>query len=1237
MKPLDRLSDYLGALERRLRFLALSRGAAVTAAAALALTVVAVLVANQFAFSGPSVIGARLFLFLGLAFALAAALIVPVIRLNRRHAARKAENRYPQFEERLLTFTERVEQTPNDPFLELLAADTLSVADQAAPREVARNAAIFSFSTAAVGAILALLWLGTSGPGFLGYGTSLLWGGLPKGDMKPYYSIKVDPGNKTIRKRADQMITATLLGFSAPKVRFYGKYASASKWEQADMRTQPDGSAYQFLIAGVPESLEYYIEAGGMRSPSYKLNVVDLPSVKKLRVTYHFPAWTGMKDAVEDPGGDLRAVEGTSADVEVQTDRPLGTGAILLDDGSKLPLRAAGNGTVVASVPIQKDGIYHIAAVENGEDVRLSEDYFIEAQKDQPPEVKITRPGRDYRASPIEEVTVGVDAKDDFGLKEVSLHYSVNGGPEKSVPMLHAAGAKTSSDSAVISLEDFKVQPGDIVSLYATAKDARKTVNTDIFFIEAQPFERNYTQSQQAGGGSGGDDAGQQDQISQRQKEIITATWNQVKGRGATGTDAENATFLASVQSKLRDQAKSLADRMRARQLEGAGDSFKSFVDDMEQAVQAMGPASDKLKVAKWQDALVPEQKALQYLMRAEATFRDIQVAFGRQGGGGGGGGSGATRDMEGLFDLELDTEKNQYEGASQNQSADARQRQIDDALEKLKQLAKRQQELAEQQRKGQQTSQQRWEQEMLRREAEQLQQQMQQLAQGGQLSRSGQQSSQQSQQGQQGQQSGQQGQQGQQSGQMSQSGQQGSQQNQQGQQNQQQNQQQGRNDRLSQADARQLQQMIDRLKQATDDMRGAASSQQAGTPQGEAQARRAADRLKEAEQMLSGMRSAQSSNQVEDLARQADDLARKQQDLEGQMRRAYTSGDGPSREQLGQIVGQRDDEISQLKKLEQGMQSAVRDLQTTQRQAATKMREALGDMQQSELARGMQRNADWMRRGMGQYAVMSESQITAGVNDLRDQLKQVQQAMVSGGKDGKGGQDDKAMERALAQVEQMRRQMEQLANQGQRGQQGRQPGQQGQPGQQAGGQQQGGQQQGGQQAGGQQQGGQQQGGQQAGGQQQGGQQGSPGNAGGGQTNPNNGGYGGQWNGGYNGGPWTDGPVRPQDFQNTYRDTMQTLMQLQQQLRDDPNTQRDIQGLIRDLRNWDPFTRSNDPILNERIQAALAGIEQVEMELRRKVDDTTAGGNIRSPGGEVIPPGYQDKVAEYYRRLSKSK
>jgi hypothetical protein len=72
-----------------------------------------------------------------------------------------------------------------------------------------------------------------------------------------------------------------------------------------------------------------------------------------------------------------------------------------------------------------------------------------------------------------------------------------------------------------------------------------------------------------------------------------------------------------------------------------------------------MGPAADLLSRSSWEQALTPENKALQHLQRAEQLNRDIQVAFGNQGGGGGGGGGGnAGRDLANLFDLELDTEK---------------------------------------------------------------------------------------------------------------------------------------------------------------------------------------------------------------------------------------------------------------------------------------------------------------------------------------------------------------------------------------------------------------------------------------------------------------------------------------------------------------------------------------------------------------------------------------------------
>ena len=109
---------------------------------------------------------------------------------------------------------------------------------------------------------------------------------------------------------------------------------------------------------------------------------------------------------------------------------------------------------------MEKDGAYHVAAVDAGQLVRLSEDYFIATDKAQPPEISIARPQGDYRASPIEEVKVGVRAADEFGLNDVHLHYSVNGAPERVVSLLNAEGAKQVDGSHMLPLEDYKLVPG---------------------------------------------------------------------------------------------------------------------------------------------------------------------------------------------------------------------------------------------------------------------------------------------------------------------------------------------------------------------------------------------------------------------------------------------------------------------------------------------------------------------------------------------------------------------------------------------------------------------------------------------------------------------------------------------------------------------------------------------------------------------------------------------------------
>ena len=668
-------------------------------------------------------------------------------------------------------------------------------------------------------------------------------------------------------------------------------------------------------------------------------------------------------------------------------------------------------------------------------------------------------------------------------------------------------------------------------------------------------------------------------------------------------------------------------------------------------------------------NAIPNEQKALQSLLRAEATFRQIQVAFGARGGGGGGGG-GAARDLAGQRSSISNSipRKNQYEtretaASTEEQKAKA----IDDALKKLDELAKREENLAQQQRNGAQTAEQKWQQEMLQREAQQLQQQMEQQL--NQQSRQGQgQQGQQGKQGQAGQQGqGQQGQAGQGQGQQGSQGGSASGQSASGQPNSGQDTpgQPNSGQPSAQAAEQAAQRALDRLRQANEDMKRA-SSQNASA----ADSRRAADRLREATDLLGATQQQDASGRLNSMAQTAEQLAAEQKkqadhvrDLIAQINAAKAAGKAPpavTGKDVDKMVDDRQKVADDLSHLTQQMRGAARELAPTQPGASNKFRSALNGLDENDLGTRMQRSSDYLRNG--NFSDPAETALTSDLHTLGQQLTDAARAL--GGSTQRTSKDAE-INRAMDDLSRLRDQLAGLggnpngprnpqAGQGQPGQQQFQSGQlsrNGQPSGQAGQQQgQAGQQQGqpGQQPSGQP--GQQSGQQQAQSGQGGGQAGQGGNRAGGQGGNRAGGQVGNRGGGgtamgalsvlegTGGGSGRAGDPRtgtnPADTQRDIDQGLNLLNQVRAAVQDSPEARQELQALIDQMRNLDPKRfQGNRAQMEQMHQQLVSEVDALELQLRRQLDETR-GGTIRNTDPTKVPAGYQDSVAEYYRKLS---
>ena len=558
---------------------------------------------------------------------------------------------------------------------------------------------------------------------------------------EPVFTTKltVEPGNARILRGRSLAINLEVTGKAADKARLiYKKGDSAadteSQGQEIDMM-QIEGEKHRFgyEIFNINENMEYYVTANGIESERYTVEVFDMPKVTAVEVTYTYPEYTQLNPITQQGEGNIRAVAGSQAEVRITTNKTIESATLTVEAQDPTPMLISDGRTLTTTLDVLTDGKYTVKLLcVDGFNNQTPIEYTITAIPDEPPEVAIKEPGRDIKATKLEEVKVLAEAVDDYGVESMTLMYSVGSGEpqELEAETVEVKEKKIISGAYVFYLEELDVEPGEIISYYAQATDNNTrtgpgTGTSELYFIEIRPFNERYMQM---------DAEGQQSPEGQPfpnliadQQTIIKNTWKHIHSRPSPMTEDYQSAVkkIGDEQDQLKDKTQRVTDELSMSMRDANVDP--EMLMNLEAAVAKMGEASGELHAVKPKAALPHEQDALELLTKAMMELDKVLTRM--RSGGSQAAADNIEMDMEDLQDT-IEQDENELDEQMSEQTQELLD-QARDMLSQQEQLTEQSQQMAREgqpsQREMQQNSQQ---EQQMAGQAQQMAEQAQQMGQ---------------------------------------------------------------------------------------------------------------------------------------------------------------------------------------------------------------------------------------------------------------------------------------------------------------------------------------------------------------------------------------------------------------------------------------------------------------------------------------------------------------------------
>jgi hypothetical protein len=583
--------------------------------------------------------------------ALAIGLVVASLRRWRRGAtAATIEEVFPQLGQRIRTTVQYGEMSSDEiqhegvatTLVSALEDDTVKLA-QPLPLD-----AVIPWKSLAFASLLAaVLGVGLAGASMLDW----QWSTAARRTFlaeEPYTEISVEPGSCSVREGESLLVRVAVSGRIGDHISFFTRKAEseATNWdeqryslEDAEQRSDRE-TTFQIPLDRLKQAKQYRVAAGSTQTEVYRVDVLYPLKVVQIQTTVQPPEYTGIGELVIE-GGNIAALEGSQAKIEIELDRVPKSGTLELSDMTvqrgvpaaepeRVPLVIEGK-KLVAKLTITRDQTFSIVAEAEDGMVLPDNKQRIRARKDEPPHVWFESPSEALEVHTLAEILMRIRASDDFGLLRAGVVFEVNN--EEEYPLLNEDFAAVADAAAevektgklspktratlekVLPLEHFELTQQDSIMYYAFAEDIRpnnpQRSETDLRFIDIRPFRRTYRALPSADGtpmGNQGPQLKTLEELISRQRYALNRTiQTERKFKHSQQADLSGIDSIIKFEGELAKSTRELAEGLLAR---GIDETELLF-----QAETAMLAATDSLSAGSYDTATLQMRDALKNLI----------------------------------------------------------------------------------------------------------------------------------------------------------------------------------------------------------------------------------------------------------------------------------------------------------------------------------------------------------------------------------------------------------------------------------------------------------------------------------------------------------------------------------------------------------------------------------------------------------------------------------------------